>query len=136
MWSTLGAATDVIHALAMAAWVVGLPLLFVHRWPRASRGYAAYTVAFVVLSQGSQMLLGECFLTTIARAFWERAALRGPAAAALDEWFTVRFAKAVFQMTPSHRAVKVAFEALALVAAAGLLSSAARAARARQPRAA
>ena len=35
MWSALAACVDLAHALFMAAWVLGLPLLFLRRWPTA-----------------------------------------------------------------------------------------------------
>jgi hypothetical protein len=117
MGAQLGATVDLIHALLMAAWILGLPLLFWRRWPRWSRAYAIYAIAFVVVNQVSLALLGECFLTAIARACWQRA---GGAAGATDEWFTVRLAQAVFHMTPSHRAIKVASEVLILLTAVGV----------------
>ena len=95
---------DLLHAIAMVAWAAGLPLLVWRRHPRLSRAYAVYALAFVFVSQLSQWILGECFLTTLARWAWERQ----PAATAppdVDEWFTVRLSRAVFGATPSHRAV-------------------------------
>lgn len=111
-WSV---AVDVFHALCMVAWIAGLPLLFTRRWRRATRAFAVYAVAFVVVSQGSQWWLGECFLTTLARL----AAGRGGAAD--PEWFTVRLARWVFGMAPSHRAVSRTFDALVLLTAVGTL---------------
>lgn len=119
MWSLLGAGVDLLHALAMAAWLVGLPLLFVRRWPKARLAYAAFAIFFVVTSQISMIFLDECFLTTIARFFWERA----PSHVASHEWFTVRLANAVFGMAPSHRAISRISEALILVTAAGVVVS-------------
>jgi hypothetical protein len=115
----LGAAIDVLHALLMAAWVLGLPLLFWHRYPRLTRDYAVYAIAFIVLNQASQALLGECFLTTLARAAWQSTPGSG-AGASPDEWFTVRLAQKVFDMTPSHRSIKLVSEALILVTAIGV----------------
>ena len=120
MWRVLGSTTDVIHALLMVAWVVGLPLLFARRWPRARRVYAIYAVVFVVLSQGSQALLGECFLTTLARWFWEYPS-DGLPPAAVDEWFTVRLARTVFGLSPPYRAITLISEILAAVTALGVL---------------
>jgi hypothetical protein len=116
----LWAAVELFHALAMAAWVVGLPLLFWHRWPRGTRWYAVYAIAFVVLSQASHWILGECFLTTLARDVFEQTA---PAARSgeLDDWFTVRLARRIFGMAPSHRAVVLASEIGMVVTAAGVL---------------
>jgi hypothetical protein len=120
MGAVLGASIDLIHALLMAAWVLGLPLLFWNRWPRLSREYALYAIAFILANQISLALIGECFLTALARAAWQSsrppASLPEPA-----EWFTVRLARAVFRMTPSHRAIKTASEALILVTAIGVV---------------
>ncbi len=121
MWEMLGSATDLLHAILMVAWVVGLPLLFVRRWPRLRRGYAIYAVTFVVLSQGSQALLGECFLTTVARWFWEHPAAGAATPGDVEEWFTVRLAHTVFGMSPARRAITLISEALALATAAGVL---------------
>src|SRR5688500_1053202 len=105
-----GSAVDVVHALLMAAWVLGLPLLFVRRWPRLSWAYGVYVIVFIVVSQASEWILGECFLTTIAGWLWTGA----PGAAAIDtsEGFTVRLAKWVFDMAPSHRSIVIASEVL------------------------
>ncbi len=58
---------DALHATAMIAWVVGLPLLFWHGRPTWSRMYLWYALAFVVFTRVSHELLGECALTTLAR---------------------------------------------------------------------
>lgn len=118
MWAMVAAGVDFVHALLMAAWVAGLPLLFWHRWPRLTRAYSLYAVAFIVVSQGSHWLLGECVFTTIAR--WCARSAAGPVS---DEWFTVRVAQAIFHMAPSHRSVVWASEALILVTAVGMLVS-------------
>ena len=118
MWAILAAGVDFVHALLMAAWVGGLPLLFWHRWPRFTRVYGVYAVAFILVSQGSHWLFGECFFTTIAR--W---CARSSAAPISDEWFTVRVAQSVFRLTPSHRAIVWVSEALILMTALGALSS-------------
>ncbi len=124
MWSVLAVSVDLVHAALMVGWVATLPLLFIHRWPWATRAAAVYCTVFIVLSQASQLWLGECFFTTLARWCWERAAV--PAS---SEWFTVRLAQAVFRLSPSHHAVSRGFELLALVAAFGVLSSLVRARR-------
>ena len=119
MGQALGAFIDLVHALLMLAWVIGLPLLFWHRFPRATRAYAFYAIGFVVLNQGSHALLGECFLTTLAlRA--KHAPGSGGAAPVADEWFTVRFAEAIFHLTPSHRGIKLVSEALIFLTAIGV----------------
>jgi hypothetical protein len=118
MAAFLGSCIDLFHALLMAAWVLGLPLLFWHRWPRLTRAYALYAIVFIVTNQLSYVLLHECFLTALARMFWRSAPSAGSAAS--DEWFTVRLAQAIFALTPSHRAIKVVSEGLILVTAAGM----------------
>jgi predicted membrane metal-binding protein len=122
MWAFFGAAVDFLHALAMAAWALGLPLLFLHRWPRATRAFAVYAIAFVLLNQLSMWTLRECFLTTVARYFWEHAP--DGTGSVSREWFTVRVARAVFGLTPSHRLVKRVSEALIFATAIGVLASA------------
>ncbi len=116
MWASLAASIDFVHALLMAAWVCGLPLLFWRRWPRLTRAYGVYAVAFIVVSQASHFALGECFLTTLARM-----CLRSATTAVSSEWFTVRVAQAVFHLTPSHRSVVWISEALILITAIGVL---------------
>jgi hypothetical protein len=105
---------DVAHALSMAALIFGLPLLFVARWPQATRVYAIYALTFVVLSQTSQWLLGECFLTSLARSALGRGSVS-------HEWFTVRLARAVFGLAPSERAVSVTFDVIVAVIALGVI---------------
>jgi hypothetical protein len=124
MWAFLGASVDFVHALSMAVWALGLPLLFVHRWPRLTKAYALYSIVFVVLNQLSMWTLRECFLTTISRYCWEHAP---PGTTSVSrEWFTVRLAIAVFGLTPSHRSIKIVSEALILATAIGVLVSAYR----------
>jgi hypothetical protein len=123
MWSALAACVDFAHASLMAAWVLGLPLLFLHRWPTLTRAYAVYAIAFVALNLASRALLGECFLTTLSRACWQEAATRGGHVPVPQEWFSVRMAEAVFRLTPSHRGVKLVSEALIFVTALGVLVS-------------
>jgi hypothetical protein len=123
MWSLLGASLDLVHALLMAAWVIGLPLLFWRRPPGAARAYGVYAIAFIVVSQGSHLALGECFLTALARACWQHASLSGASAGVPDEWFTVRLSQAIFRLTPSHQSIKLVSEALILVTSIGVLVS-------------
>ena len=129
MWSALGVAVDLVHALAMASWLLGLPLLFVRRWPRARLWYALYAAAFIVLSQASMLLMGECFLTSLTRWCWAH----GPMHAASNDWFTVRLARAVFGMAPSRRIISWLSEALVLATAAGVSVSVVRARRRTRP---
>jgi hypothetical protein len=134
MWSALAAFVDAAHASFMAAWVLGLPLLFWRRWPRLTWAYAVYALVFIAINLASRALLGECFLTTIARACWQEAARAAGRAPVPREWFTVRMAEAVFRLTPTHRGVKVASEALIFVTAIGVLTSSLAARRRRGPR--
>jgi hypothetical protein len=117
--AALATVVDFVHALLIAAWVVGLPLLFWHRWPRVSRGFAVYAVGFVVLNLLSGWLLGECFLTTITRFLWTHAPTHPRDA---NEWFTVRFADFVFGLSPSHRSIRLLSKVLIFASAAGVLS--------------
>jgi hypothetical protein len=123
MWSALAACVDFAHAVLMAGWILGLPLLFVRRWPSWTRAYCVYGIAFVALNLASRALLGECFLTALSRACWQAASMRGGHVPVPQEWFTVRLAEAVFRLTPSHRGVKVATEVLICVTALGVLAS-------------
>jgi len=75
----------------------------------------------VIVNQVSLLVLGECFLTTLARAAWQHAGGAGGSAPASEEWFTVRLASAIFRLTPTHRSVKVVTEALTFVTALGLV---------------
>lgn len=115
----LASVVDALHALVMVLWVLGLPLLFWHRWPRLSVWYGRYAVLFIALNLVSRWLLGECFLTTLSRWVWSLGSVE--AHEVPTEWFTVRFAEAVFHMTPSHEAIKRATEALIFVTACGML---------------
>lgn len=128
MWAFLGATVDFVHALSMAIWAAGLPLLFFHRWPRLTRAMAIYAVVFVVVNQVSMWTLRECFLTTLARYCWEQAPERTTAVS--REWFTVRLAYAIFGLTPSHGAVKIASRILIFATGVGVLASAWRLRRA------
>jgi hypothetical protein len=119
MYPIIASVVDFLHALFMVAWIAGLPLLFWRKHPRATRWYAAYAIVFIVLNQVSKAFLGECFLTTIARWLWEHGGL--PPGSVPNEWFTVRVARAVFRMTPSHKAITILSEILIFVSAVGML---------------
>lgn len=112
------AAIDLVHVLAMIAWIAGLPILLTSRWPRLKRTYAIYAVTFVVLTQVSRLVLGECFLTTLVRPLYERAG-----ATISPDWFTVRLSRAVFGLAPSRRAITVVSQVLVAITAAGALLS-------------
>jgi len=118
MFALLAATIDAFHALAMVLWIVGLPLLFARKHPRLRRAFAAYAIAFALLSQLSRFVLGECFLTTLVRSVWAHAG-----AVTNDEWFTVRASKAIFGVAPSHRAVSIVSELLVVATAASVFVS-------------
>lgn len=121
MLPELASLVDAFHALLMLAWVLGLPLLFWHRWPTFTRWYSRFAIAFIVLNQLSHFLIGECFLTTLSRAIWR---LDAPDPHQVpSEWFTVRFAKAVFNLTPSHALIKRLTQVMIAITAAGMLWS-------------
>lgn len=103
--------------------MLGLPLLFWRRVPRVTRVYGVYAIAFIAVSQLSRALLGECFLTTLARACWDHAPPSSNSRPISGEWFTVRLAQDIFRMTPTHRSIAVISEALILLTAAGILIS-------------
>lgn len=124
VFAKTAAIVDALHALTMAVWVLGLPLLFWHRWPRITRAYAIYAVSFAILSEGSQALGGECFLTSISRWFWSQQTTTTRTLP--DEWFTVRLAKAVFGFIPTHHAIADASKVLVVLTAAGVLFTMAR----------
>jgi hypothetical protein len=121
MWRALGSAVDVVHALLMAAWLFGLPFLFVRRWPRLTRVYGFYAIGFILASQLSHLALGECFLTTLSSGLWHHSVTSGAPLDDSSEWFTVRLAKLVFDLTPTHRAVVILTELLVLLTVLGEL---------------
>ena len=117
MYAVLSALVDFLHAASMVVWIGGLPLLFVRRWPRLSRAFALYAVLFVIVSQATQWILGECFLTTIARALARLGEAKGTFVD--DDWFTQRVARSIFGLAPSRRAISIAFDALVGITALG-----------------
>jgi putative copper export protein len=121
MWTALGVGIDLVHALAMAVWLGGLPLLFVKRWPRARIVYATYAVTFIVVSQASMIFLDECILTVATRWCWGH----DPSHVISNDWFTERLARAVFGMAPSRHVISRLSEVLVLATAAGIIASAA-----------
>lgn len=106
---------EVLHALVMAFWILGLPLLFWHRFPKLTIGYACYAVVFITINQICYYTLGECILTTIARWFWQHSGQHEPT----EQWFSIKFAKLIFGLTPTHRAVKIAGQILIAICALG-----------------
>lgn len=113
-------ATDVFHAIAMVLWIIGLPLLFWHKYPSLSFGYAIYSLIFILINQISHYLLGKCILTEISQYFWEHCGSHPDT----SEWFSVRFSHIIFGMTPSHSTIKRITEYLiGLSAIGGMLFS-------------
>lgn len=110
----LAVATDLLHAMLMVAWVVGIPLLFWHRFPKLSMAYCSFSLAFIIINQASQYFLGECIFTTIAGWLYAHAGAR-----VNQEWFTVRLAQAIFGLIPTHRSIKLLTEILIGVSAVG-----------------
>ena len=115
MYAVLAVSADFLHLAAMVVWAIGLPLLFWHRWPKASVGYGWYAVSFVLVSQLSHLTLGECFLTTVSRALWTAAG--DPTAGS----FTVRLVNAVAGVRPSEESAVLAWEVAILVTAVGCI---------------
>jgi hypothetical protein len=119
MGQHLASFVDLLHALAIVAWVAGLPILFLRKWPRARKLYAVYALAFIALSKVSQWLLGACFLTRLSTLLWHAGTPHAPNEP--ETWFTVRFAEAVFHLRPSEDAVIVAWNVALAISCAGLL---------------
>jgi hypothetical protein len=71
LYALMAMAVDLTHATAMATWGLGLPFLFWHRYERLTHWYTWFAVLFVVTTVASQVFLGECFLTTLARSLWQ-----------------------------------------------------------------
>lgn len=106
---------DVFHALAMIAWVLGLPLLFWHRYSKLSTLYASYSIIFIIVNLTSQYFLNRCVLTEVSAYFWKNTA----AGIDTSEWFTVRFSKLIFNLTPNHNLIKRLTEILILISSIG-----------------
>lgn len=110
---------QVFHALVMVLWIVGLPLLFWHRYPKLTISYICYAFVFIIINQVSHYALGECILTTVERWCWQHSAQHEPT----EQWFSVRFANFIFGLTPTHRDIKVVSEILIAISALGGLFS-------------
>jgi len=104
MLSWLAVLSDSLHVLFMIAWAFGLPLLFWHRWPRLSFACTLYAVAFVILSQLSHQLLGECFFTTLSRSLWASAGVHA------DGTFTGRLVNWVAGVRPTTETAVLIWE--------------------------
>lgn len=95
----------------MLVWGVGLPLLFWQRWRKLTQAYLVYSVGFILVSIGSHLLLGECFLTTLSRELYD--AGRHPAMRQHMS-FIVRLTEAIAGVRPSERWAVLAWEAALL----------------------
>ena len=111
----LGAIVDLFHALVMIVWILGLPLLYWYRYPKLSLIYAGYCIVFIVINVLSQYILNECILTTLSRYAWVDSTNRVDS----NEWFSVRFARFIFGLTPSHFLIKRLTEVLILLSCIG-----------------
>jgi hypothetical protein len=111
----LAVLTDLFHAIVMLAWVLGLPLLFWYRYPKLSSNYAIYSIFFIIVNLSSQYFLGRCILTEISDYFWKHSS----AHVDTSEWFTVKFSKLIFGLTPSHFLIKRITEFLILISSIG-----------------
>ena len=116
MFKLLAIAIEFSHGLMMLLWGVGLPLLIWHRLARLSRAYVWFSLVFVLGSVVSHQLLGECVLTTLARASWREAGGHVDAVP-----FIVRFTNGVAGIRPSTRIAVLVWEvAIALYCVAFL----------------
>jgi len=117
MLSVLAIGSDALHILAMLVWALGLPLLLWHRWPRLSFAYTLYAMAFVIVSQVSHYFLGECFLTTLSRFFWESAGEQATGT------FMIRLVNTVAGVRPTRDSVVLVWEIAIVVTSAAVLWS-------------
>jgi len=115
-YAILAAAVDLTHGLAMLAWGLGLPLLVWHRFERLSRAYMWFALVFVVLSVASNRILGECFLTTLARHLWQAGGGHRDGTP-----FTVLFANTIAGIRPTAREAVLAWEAAIFFTSIGTL---------------
>jgi hypothetical protein len=116
VYAALAAAVEVTHGLAMVVWGLGLPLLVWHRYERLSRAYMWYAIVFVVISVTSNQILGECFLTTLARHLW----LTGGGFRA-GVPFAMLFANAVAGIRPTAREAVLAWQLAIVLTSIGTL---------------
>lgn len=116
LYLLLAMAADLAHALAMILWALGLPLLFWHRYYHLARIYIWYGLGFTVASFLSHELIGECFLTTLARE------LRTASGTSTDSAsFTTRLVEFVAGIRPSERWIVVLWQAALFVTTLGAL---------------
>jgi hypothetical protein len=93
------------HGLLMVLWALGLPLLFWHRYARLSRAYVGFSLVFIIGSVVSHVVLGECVLTTVARASWQLAGRQTE-----NVPFIVTFTNWVAGVRPGNRAAVLTWQ--------------------------
>ena len=111
----LAVATDVIHAVAMILWIIGLPLLFWRKHSYLSLAYATYSLIFIIINQVSHYTLGKCIMTELSQYCWKHSVNHPDT----SEWFAVRFSQIIFGLTPTHVLVKQLTEGLICLSAIG-----------------
>jgi hypothetical protein len=116
VYAALAATVELTHGLAMVVWGLGLPLLVWHRYERLSRAYMWYAIVFVVISVTSNQILGECFLTTLARHSWLAGGGYRDGVP-----FTVLFANTVAGIRPTAREAVLAWQLAIVLTSIGTL---------------
>lgn len=105
---------EFIHALCMIFWILTIPFLFYHRWPKITLGAIVYNFLFVTVNRLSHWILGECIFTRMAR--WAGGEWN-------NEWFTVKVARLVFGFIPSNKNVTYVEQGILLLVCTGVLIS-------------
>lgn len=116
LYGVVAEIVDLTHALAMLLWGLGLPLLAWHRFPRLSRAYMWFAIAFVLISVVSHSVLGECVLTTAARWLWHASGR-----ARDDAPFMTLLVNGIAGVRPSNRNIVHAWELAVLATSVGSL---------------
>ena len=116
LYGVLAEVVDVVHALSMLVWGLGLPLLLWHHFPRWSRAYMRFAIAFVLISVLSHYVLGECVLTTMARRLWHASGTARDGAP-----FMTLLVNDIAGIRPSNRSVVHAWELAVLATSVGSL---------------
>jgi len=116
LYGVLAETVDLVHALSMLVWGLGLPLLAWHRFPRLSRAYMWFAIAFVLTSVLSHAVLGECALTTMARWLWHASGRARDSAP-----FMTLLVNNIAGIRPSNRSVVHVWELAVLATSVGSL---------------
>ena len=116
LYRTLAASIDLVHALSMFLWGLGLPLLVWHRFPRLSRTYMWFAAGFVLISVASHQVLGECVLTTVSRLLWLAGGGYRDGVP-----FMALLANRIAGLHPTNREVVLVWEAAVLITSLGSL---------------